>query len=292
MTPSELEAYHVAKALLKQASEEAWTYVSLSPNFQGTSQPRVGLEILSQLTTLPPEIGDLPNCTILELRATQLSDLAPLHALSGLAVVHLEGIPACQHDEDLSKIASTADDAERIQLFKAWLDQHQPQKPPEIITDGPQFFIPETGQIQLIDANLSLSDDKDQKELLDECRRKSQELAEISEAATNVSPSFPAAIDRYISYINRAPSEIGARTIWSVANTLETTLEIHKLAILKDRQSDEMPPRIAAGLEDLLQTHRIWFLGHPDARKLEERVRKHERQLSPEDRRRAAAAVV
>ena len=93
-----------------------------------------------------------------------------------------------------------------------------------------------------------MSDDKDQKELLDECRRKSQELAEISEAATNVSPSFPAAIDRYISYINRAPSEIGARTIWSVANTLETTLEIHKLAILKDRQSDEMPPRIAAGL--------------------------------------------
>ncbi|WP_127109877.1 hypothetical protein [Pararhodobacter zhoushanensis] len=288
----EQAAYLLAKKMVLQAVSEQWSYVCLSPLFQGDGNPREGFAILKDLTVLPDEVRHLTSGVFIELRGTGINDLRPLANLGRLGQVNFEGIPAAENDAELQMIATTTDVAQRSELLQGWLDANKVADPPEVIEGGPEFIVDDHGPIKLVDVPLVESDDEDQVELQEECKRKVEELLGIVDLAANVAPNLLYTAKKYREMIGNDASSIGARKIWSLANSLEATLEVHDHAVKNDRASDELPSTVAAKLADLAETHRVWFLGHPGAREVEQRASRHANQKDGRERRKAAITIV
>ncbi len=292
MRAEEQQAFQLARKVVQQAADEQWSYICLSPFYQGDSGLRPGFEVFKHLTTLPDEIRQLKSGIIIEVRGTSIADLRPLAHVDGLGLVNFAGIPAAQIDQELEKISATIDIELRKQQLGDWLDANRISDPPEVIEGGPEFVVDDFGPIKLVDPPLVESDDADQRELQEECRRKAAELLRIVELAANISPDLPATAQRYSDLIDGNPSLIGARRIWSVANSLEAALDVHNGAVENDRPSEELPATIASKLADLAETHRVWFLGHPGARDVELRANRHAKRVDSRERRNAAILVV
>ncbi|MFU1682768.1 hypothetical protein ACM258_09315 [Phaeobacter piscinae] len=77
-----------------------------------------------------------------------------------------------------------------------------------------------------------------------------------------------------------------------MANSLEAALEVHHLAMETDRPAEELPVTVAAKLTDLAETYRVWFLGHPGAREVQDRATRHTKRSNSQERRMAAISVV
>lgn len=292
MTPEETEAYDAAKDIILRAEHEWWPYINLSPFHRGNAEVRESFKALSELTRLPPEIGRLRRCKFIELRGTKVADLYPLKGLSDLEKVAFAGIPACDIFPELGEIAEIEDAKASVIALQEWLADRVETEPPDTIPEGPVFVVSDEPPIVLIDAKMDAGDDNDQAHLLEESRIKAVSLHQIAELANNVAPRLPKAIERYNDLIHRDASEIGARSIWSNANTLRSIWEVHQRAVQDDRPGEELPPTVAACLDDLLQTHSVWFLGHPGAREVDARASKHHRVENAEERRNAAIRVV
>lgn len=292
MTPGETEAYAAAKEIVLRAQREWWPYVNLSPYVHDQSQLRQEFAVLSALTALPPEIEVLERCKVLDLRGTKISDLSSIAQLPQLERIEFSGIPACDEYPELGEIAGIDDARVRVKNLQRWLEQNAPAKPPEVIPEGPIFLVPDEPPIMLSDAGMGDSEDFDQAQLLDEARTKADALYQIAELANNVAPRLPKAIERYNKLIHQDADQIGARIIWSNANTLKSIWEVHQSALRDDRTGEELPPSVASYLDDLLQTHSVWFLGHPGAREVQARASSHQRGDNVEARRNAAVAVV
>lgn len=292
MSSEEQEAFQLARSLVHRAAREGWKYVCLSPFFSGEAEPRQGFEILEHLTILPEEIHELEAGVYIELRGTSIKDLRPLAHVKQMGQINFKGIPAAVQNEELLRIASISDVGERSHSLRVWLKANKVGEPPEAIEGGPEFVVDDIGPITLVDPPLVNSDDDDQEQLQEECQRKAAELASIVDIAANVAPDLPGAVQKYSGLISRDPSRIGARGIWSIANSLEAALEIHDRAISDNRQSEELPVTVAAKLTDLVQTNRVWFLGHPGARSVEERANRYTKPKDHRKRRDAAISVL
>jgi hypothetical protein len=292
MSPEEIEAYDFAKDLVLQASREWWTYLSLSPLHFGTGAKRDGFEALAALTILPKEISLLSHCEVIELRGTSVRDLMPLRGLPSLRDVNFQNIPACDADPNLAAISRILEAENKIFSLINWLEDHTEPEPPEPRHEGPVFLLPDSPPIVLVDAGMDEGSDFDQKELLDECRDKAASLREVAILGANSAPRLERAIEKYVGLIDRPSNQIGARSIWSHANTLASVLEVHIRATDEGRQSEELPPSVAFCLDDLLQTHQVWFLGHPGARQVEARAMSHRKTDGARARREAAIRVV
>lgn len=292
LTEAEKQAYDLAERLVDQAADEAWRYLNLSPKSFGVAEPREGFEVLEHLSLIPPNIRHLAAGTHIELRGTQIRDLRPLAHVTKIGWIEFRGIPAEENDQELEQIAEKSDADERLQSLLEWLERSKIDEPPEQIAGGPEFLVDDEGPVRLLDPLLETSDDQDQEDLRKECERKSAELAAVVQLAANVAPDLPAMVHRYSELIARSSQEIGTRAIWSLANSLEAQLEIHEVATTNDRQAEELPVVIASKLKDLTQTHRVWFLGHPGARQVEERAAKHQKPDSQKHKRKALISIV
>lgn len=264
----------------------------MSPFFQGDAGLRKGFEIFEYLTALPDEVRHLKSGVFIELRGTNVKDLRPLAHANGLGQVNFEGTPAAENDTKLKLIAAITDAERRSELLQEWLDANKVVDPPKIIEGGPEFIVDDHGPIKMVDVPLVGSDDEDQAELQEECKRKVEELLRIVDLAANVAPDLPSTAQKYRKMIDSDASSIGARKIWSVANSFEASLEVHDHAVKNDRPSEELPSTVAAKLIDLVETHRVWFLGHPGAREVEQRANRHTNQKDSRERRNAAISVV
>jgi hypothetical protein len=285
-------AFKIAQDIVAQAVHEEWRYISLSPFFEGEGAIRTGYEALADLTALPAEIASLKHNVFIEIRGTNLQDLCPLQHVPSLNKIRFEGIPACKNDAELANISKIPGDSVRINALRKWLEEQCGNCPPAMIEGGPEFQISDFGPIELADTTLTQSDDDDQEILQRECLRKSRELEQIVGSAANIAPHLPETVGLYSGLISKEVGDIGARSIWSIANSLEAALEVHELAIENNRHSEELPAPVATKLKDLAETHRVWFLGHPNARKVEERASKHVRNIGYAERRMAAINVV
>lgn len=292
MSSEEQDAYRLAQKLVRQAAHESWKYVCLSPFFSGDGELRKGFEVFEHLTSLPDEICELVTGVYIELRGTKIKDLRPLARVKMVGQVNFEGIPATVDDQELLNIGSISDVEQRGRMLRAWLEANNVGEPPEAIEGGPEFVVDDIGPITLVDPPLINGDDDDQEQLREECQRKSSELASVVDIAANVAPDLPGTVQKYSDLISRDPAMIGARNIWSIANSLEAALEVHDRAISDNRQSEELPATVAAKLKDLAQTHRVWFLGHPGARDVEDRANRHTRHQDHRKRRDAAISVL
>lgn len=287
----ETEAYKLALKIISDAKKTSTQFVNLSPLISNKEKRR-GFESLAELIELPKEIGELTRLTHLELRGTSIRDLSPLLKLPNLKVVDFYGIDASYVDEDIKLISELEDGKERTILLFNWLAKNSLVEPPEQKPEGPQFFVPEQAPIYLLDKSMFGGGDDDQLYLQDELKIKSTELMKIASLSDNVAPRLSGAIIRYQKLIHKNAAEIGARSIWSHANTLESVWQVHSKAVIDFRDSDILPSSVAACLEDLLLTHRVWFLGHEGARDVEERASSYRRDEKSGSLFEAAAGVV
>ncbi|MEL6219056.1 MAG: hypothetical protein AAFR79_11410 [Pseudomonadota bacterium] len=224
----------------------------------------------SAVSDLSPLAG-LKSLQTLLISHTKVADLSPLVGLDALHDITFWDIPACEAEPELKEISEIKDDTERTERLKAWLRERYTPEPPRDRSGAPGFVAGQAPPVRLLDP--SMEGDEDQAELHDECRIKAEALMQVAGLGGNAAPRLSGTVDRYRTRIRRAPDEIGARLIWSIANTLESIWEVHQNAVKEGRASEELPPEVASALEDLLQTHRLWFLGHPDARTVWEDLR-------------------
>ncbi|MEO0995050.1 MAG: hypothetical protein AAFX62_14730 [Pseudomonadota bacterium] len=224
----------------------------------------------SAVSDLSPLAG-LKSLQNLLMSRTRVADLSPLVGLSALENVRFLSTPACEAEPELKEISEIRSNTERTERLKAWLRERYRPEPPRDRSSAPGFAAGEAPPVRLLDP--SMEGDEDQAELHDECRIKAEALMQVAGLGGNAAPRLAGTVDRYRTRIRRAPDEIGARIIWSIANTLESIWEVHQNAVAEGRASEELPPEVASALEDLLQTHRLWFLGHPDARTVWEDLR-------------------
>lgn len=287
----ETEANKLAARIISDARKTSTDFVNLSPLISNKEKRR-GFESLSELIEFPEEIIELSSLRHLEIRGTSIRDLSPLLKLPNLKVVDFFGIDASYIDEEIKQISELEDGKRRTVLLFDWLSRNSLVEPPEQKPEGPQFFVPDQAPISLLDKNMSGGSDDDQLYLQEELRIKSTELMKIASLSDNVAPRLSGAIIRYQKLIHRNAAEIGARSIWSHANTLESVWQVHSKAMINFRDSEILPASVAACLEDLLSTHRVWFLGHEGARDVEERASSYRRDEKSGSLFEAAAAVV
>lgn len=292
MMNPETTALRLASAITQQAADEGWPYLCLSPFHKGSGNLREGFEILALLTTIPDEVALLKRPVIIELRGTNITDLRPLQRVPKISGIRFDGIPACDNDKELFEIAAKIADDPKVVLFQRWLDRQERYDPPEPREGGPQFEIGESAPIRMIDSFLDDGKDGDQEFLKMECQRKAEELRQIAELAANVAPNLPRTVELYCDMISQTSPEIGARSIWSIANSLEAVLQVHQLSLSQHAHSNELPTAVASSLSDLTDTHRVWFLGHPGAREVFERAAKHSKPEPHSDVYKVIEAVV
>lgn len=175
-----------------------------------------------------------------------------------------------------------------------WLETQQAQQaePPAPDPDKPAFEVPDQPPVRLKDTGLDGAPDTEQADLHEECRIKIAALKAIAWSGGNAAPRLVGAVDRYATIIARDPDGIGARTIWSPANTMESVLQTHEIAVDEGRFNDELPAAVAAALEDMIQTHRVWFLGHPGARQVYQHAQGHAEEPHSSNQRAVVDAVV
>lgn len=287
----EIEAYKIAQGIISDAKKTSSNFINLSP-YISYSAKRMGFQALASLSSLPKEIESLSRLEFLEIRGTKITDLSSLIKLPNLRIVEFEGIDACYDNEDLRQISEIKDPKERtIQLF-SWIARNYTIEPPEQKAEGPQFLIPDVPPVVLLDENMSQGDDNDQKYLQEELQIKAFDLVQIASLSDNIAPRLSGAVMRYHHLIALDSDDIGARSIWSHANTLDSIWQVHQQALVEDRNSDILPISVAACLDDLLATHRVWFLGHPGARAVMERSSRHVKKEDAERRLKVSADIL
>lgn len=287
----EAEAYKLAVKIISDAKKTSSEFVNLSP-YISNKEKRQGFESLSDLIELPKETSELNKLSHLELRGTSIRDLSPLLKLPNLKVVEFSGIDACFLDEEIDKISKIEDGKTRTVLLLKWLAKNSLIEPPEQKPEGPQFIVPDQAPIFLLDKSMSDGSDDDQLYLQDELKTKASELMKIASLSDNIAPRLSGAIARYQKLINKNAVEIGARSIWSHANTLESVWQVHSKAVIDSRDSEILPTSVAACLDDLLSTHRVWFLGHEGAKEVEARASRYRRDEKSGSLFETAVAVV
>lgn len=227
------------------------------------------------------EIRSLKNLISIDLGSSNVNSFRPLLELSeargpdhGFNDITFSNTPPTISDAKLRALSHVSDPDLRVaQLLETLAVRRDEALLPPRHSQGPQFTVDE-GTISLVDPNLQ-HEDQEQLDMQNECRIKVQQLVSVVDQAANTSPMLPNAVRRYQQLIQRIPEDIGARAIWSPANTMEMMLEVHEYAVLEGRMSEELPSIVAHSLTDLLQTHRVWFLGHPNAREVQSQAKHH-----------------
>jgi len=251
---------------------------------------------LKQLHLNNTKISDLTPLSSIEslqslwIHNTLVSDMRPLATLDNLADLRFKDTPAVSADSILAEISDIADDETRARETIKYL--RRKIEPPDPRRTGPYFIVPDYPPISSQDYSMDVESDGEQTELHGECQIKALALLQIAWHAENTAPRLRTTIKRYSTLIDKDPADIGAKKIWSLANTLESIWELHQNAVTEARHGEELPPDVAVTLNDLLQTHRLWFLGHPGAREVWKVLQSSVPGVDDKDKREAAKKVV
>lgn len=281
------DAYRAAQRLIAKAKEEGLD--KLDFDFPDTHA----------LTGLPPEIADLPALRSLDLNNTQIADLSPLAALTGLGGLYLnntqiadlrplrtlvrlaegpedggltfQGTAATRLDPRIAEIAEIEDPATRARELFAYLETWVPPVPADV-PDAPTYEVPDHGPITSR-ADHPEGGDAEQEELRQDLLRKASVLIEAIGSSNELS-ILSGAARHYQAQIARDLPSIRLNLLYSAANSLRVAYEANQRATEESRYNDQLPPRAAAALADLVETHSLFFMGFPNA------VEVHARMLS------------
>ena len=179
----------------------------------------------------------------------------------------------------LGRLSEIEDDTERTKQTLDYLQSLTEWPPAGAATPAdrpaaPVFLVPDTGPI--IGSGDTMADaDAEQAALHDECRRKVRNLL-TAIGNTNQFATLRESAEYYRHTIDRPAPEIAATTLWSAGNALRSVLEAHEANRGEWRINDELTPAIATSLDDLVNTHGIYYLGHPKAAAVERKRREYQ----------------
>ena len=228
-------------------------------------------------------LSTLTNLETLSLTDTPMNDLRPLKTLDNLGKVNspiaglrFEGCIANKFDPKLKRLSEIEDNQQRTLDTLAYLKSLKEWPPvdvlPEDKPDTSRYTVPDNGPIQATGDPIG-PNDPEQQALQNECREKIRALIGSVREGDNELADLVDNAKKYRNLIDEEPTVILASTLWSAANTLRARHEAHQSADEQARLNDLLPPATATALKDLLETHGIFFLGHPAAAEVERKRR-------------------
>ncbi len=235
----------------------------------------------TQVTDASP-IARISALNTLYIHRCPIADLRPLKNLDGLATTgHKKGLwfkdcLATRIDPKLMELSNIGGVERRTRETLAYLKSLKDWPPSEALPeDRPnttRYVVPDNGPIQAAGEPIG-PNDPEQQSLQDECREKIRSLIASVREGDNELAALVDTAKKYLDLIDKAPTEILASSLWSAANTLRARHEAHQSADAQARLNDMLPPNTAAALLDLLETHGLFFLGHPGAAEIERKRR-------------------
>ena len=231
-------------------------------------------------------ISELTELSSLNVRDTHIDDLSPVLKVPSLRGnglgVDFRGADACRSDPILQRISHVKNDRERTaELFDYLSEDTEPESElgaheisvPEDVPSAPTYILTEglpLHSVPLIGADY----DQSTSELHKEVQRKALDLLEVSKT-TNEFAYIRQAAEHYQVQVDRPIDEINLRLLWSSANSLRRAKLSDDRAEQMHRDSDMLPPRIGAALQDLIETHGLFVMGFPEAANLEAEMRSY-----------------
>ena len=225
--------------------------------------------------------------TFLDIRGTQVSDLAPIATLTSL--IPQEGArpwdglfysdtPATAQDTVLKELSRIEVNRERTEKTLAYLRGEgrggtADAVPPKDNPAAPAYILPPDAPMHS-DPEPPEGGDEDQQALLEEVREKVQVM--LDEIGGHNEPVVVRLKDSALKYqrqVAKPIDKISLRLLWSAANSLRQAYHADDRASESARINDELPPRIASALRDLVETHGLFIMGFENAAALEAQMR-------------------
>jgi Leucine-rich repeat (LRR) protein len=282
----------------------ALTTLSLYSTQVSDLSPLAGLTALTTLMLENTQVSDLSPLagltalTTLSLNSTQVSDLSPLAGLTALTTLSLDGTPALdlrplrnlgkltesdkrleglsfkhtaatRADGRIAEIAEIGDNAERAKTLFAYLEGWEVPVPKdsELV---PSYIWPVDGPIRSRDAAPN-DVDPDQDDLREDLCRKARLLVGLI-GDSNELAILKGAANHYLIQIDRPLSNIKLSLLYSAANTLRVAHEADLRAREQSLYNAQLPPKEGAALEDVVQTHALFFMGFATGHEIHARM--------------------
>jgi hypothetical protein len=207
----------------------------------------------------------------LNLINTKIIDLRPLRQMKSLLEIPEGGglsfrnCAAAKADPRIAKIAAIEDSKTRAQALFDLIDAGW-LPPGEITSDtptAPSFTLPPDGPMQSQDA-APIGGDEDQEDLRQDLLRKISNTIEAI-GTSNEWAGLRASAEHYRTQITKPLPDIRLKRLYSAANTLRVAFEANTQVETLGRNTDLMPPLVFAALQDVVQTHGLFFMGFPNA---------------------------
>ncbi|QCO56184.1 hypothetical protein EOK75_10870 [Pseudorhodobacter turbinis] len=214
-----------------------------------------------------PHINALGTLVALLLDGTQISDIRLLRdyatkmATSGPFLLTFRHCTAAKADERVATISEIEDSQERAQALLDLIDAGW-VPPGEVVADAPLapgYVLPPDGPMRSQDS-APIGGDEDQEGLREDLVDKAATLIEAI-GASNEWAALRRSAERYRTQIAKPLAEIRLKRLYSAGNTLRVAYEADAKAEKHGRFNDVIPPLIAAPLQDVVETHGLFFMG-------------------------------
>ena len=261
--------------------------------------PVAGMNAMRQLSLGGTPVDDLKPLAAMTgmqelwLNFSRVADLTPLAAMSKLASsergfdgVNFSNTPAAAQGR-LAEIAVIEDSAKRGAALLAYLNADRP--PPRDREEMDGYEVRPDGVLR--SKAVAPKETTDQDDLRQEVLRKTDALITAIGSSNEWAVLWDAA-RHYRGQVDRPVAAVKLNILYSAANTLRVTVEAEESARAQERVNDYLPPKIAAALVDLVQTHGLFFMGFPEGAAVHERMKSGLATLSDLDLPPTAAQVV
>ena len=254
--------------------------------------PLANLTKLSSLYLARTSVSDLtPIATLtglelLDLNDSNVADLRPIKGTKALAFesespfsgLGFLNIPATKLDPQLHELSLIEDNKDRTRQTLDYLNTLGDDWPPgsavaEDRPGAPAYTMPKDGGPVQAMEEAPEGWDEAQHVLHAQVRQKAGRLVGSISPDSNQHADLRQVAEHYLDNVLSAAEEIGLSALWSSGNTLRQEWKIHQKAEQQGYPEDELPPRIAGMLEDLVTTHGAFVMGFPNAQALEYRQR-------------------
>jgi hypothetical protein len=267
----------VAKMLeLKELTLTRTAVTDLSALMELTALKKLDLWGTNVSDLLP--LAGISSLTTLDLQGTLVSDLSPLVGLPALLSpgsstynnpspgLHFLNTPACNAPR-IAEIAEIEDPALRARTLFDYL-KPEPPAVPEDSPVVPIYLVPDTGPISSTEDPFHGADD-DLEHLRQDLMRKSALLV-AAIGNSNEMAVLKGAAEHFQRQIDKQLVRIRVNLLYSAANSLRVAYEADVRADQLGNLNDLLPPRVAAPLKDLVETHALFFMGFPNAAEVQQ----------------------